>query len=92
MSPSAAPATPQVHAPGHASGHAHDHPHDPGHAHGHGHIHVHAHAPAAAAAPAGFWRGPPSLLMAGSGARLLGVGGLLVLLWAAVAWALGEPA
>jgi len=32
------------------------------------------------------------LLMAGAGARLLGVAGLLVLLWAAVAWALGEPA
>jgi hypothetical protein len=84
VSPSAAPATPQVHAPGHAPGHAHDHPHDHGHTPGHG--------PATAAAPAGFWRGPPSLLMAGAGARLLGVAGLLVLLWAAVAWALGEPA
>ena len=30
--------------------------------------------------------------MAGVGARLLGVAGLLGLLWAAVAWALGEPA
>ncbi len=30
--------------------------------------------------------------MSGVGARLLGVAALLVLLWAAVAWALGEPA
>jgi hypothetical protein len=30
--------------------------------------------------------------MTGAGARLLGVAGLLLLLWAAVAWALGEPA
>jgi hypothetical protein len=30
--------------------------------------------------------------MAGVGLRLLGVAGLLALLWAAVAWALGEPA
>ncbi len=34
----------------------------------------------------------PSLLMAGVGTRLLGVAGLLALLWLAVAWALGEPA
>ncbi len=90
VSPSAAPATPQVHAPGHASGHAHDHPHVHGHIHGSGHAHAHGEAPAAA--PAGLWRGPHSLLMAGAGARLLGVAGLLLLLWAAVAWALGEPA
>jgi len=30
--------------------------------------------------------------MAGAGGRLLGTLGLLVLLWLAVAWALGEPA
>lgn len=30
--------------------------------------------------------------MAGAGTRLLGTLGLLVLLWLAVAWALGEPA
>ena len=30
--------------------------------------------------------------MAGAGGRLLGVAGLLLLLWVAVAWALGEPA
>ncbi len=30
--------------------------------------------------------------MAGAATRLAGVAGLLLLLWAAVAWALGEPA
>jgi hypothetical protein len=30
--------------------------------------------------------------MAGVSARLLGVAGLVALLWLAVAWALGEPA
>lgn len=63
-------------------------------AHGHGPGHGHHHPPAPAA---GLLVGTPratlpSLLMAGVGARLLGVAVLLLLLWAAVAWALGEPA
>ena len=63
----------------------------PGHRHGHGHTHDHGHAHAGGPAPASPG-GPPSLLMAGVGTRLLGVAGLLALLWAAVAWAMGEPA
>ena len=90
VSPSAAPARAAVHASVHPAGPVHSHPHD--HPHEHAHGHGHGHGPAPAQPPASFWRGPPSLLMAGAGARLLGVAGLLVLLWAAVAWALGEPA
>ncbi len=33
----------------------------------------------------------PSLLMQSARLRLAGAGGLIVLLWLAVAWALGEP-
>ena len=61
-------------------GHSHASGHDPSHGHAHG-------QPQAATR-----RWPPSLLMAGVGSRLLGVAGLLLLLWAAVLWALGEPA
>lgn len=84
MSPSAAPAQPLVHAPGPAPGAVHDHPHHHPHDHGHGH----GPAQPSTAARGGL----PSLLMASVGMRLLGVAGLLLLLWAAVAWALGEPA
>jgi hypothetical protein len=71
-----------VHA--HGDGHAHE-----AHGHDHGHTHDdHAHgAPMETSPPL-----PASLLMAGAGSRLLGTLGLLVLLWLAVAWALGEPA
>ncbi len=61
---------------------AHGHSHAPGH--GHRHDQDQPLAPTR--------RLPPSLLMAGVGSRLLGVAGLLLLLWAAVLWALGEPA
>ena len=85
------PASPPAPAlPAHGHGHAHDQGDGHGHGHGHGHDHGgshHHHAPATASL-----RLPPSLLMAGVGSRLLGVAGLLLLLWAAVAWALGEPA
>lgn len=71
--------------------HGHGHAHDQGDGHSHDHgsssHHHHHQAPAAASL-----RLPPSLLMAGVGSRLLGVAGLLLLLWVAVAWALGEPA
>ena len=60
------------------------------HAHGPGHGDHHHHSPAPAATPQRA--ALPSLLMAGVGMRLLGVAGLLLLLWAAVAWALGDPA
>lgn len=92
MSRSAASATPQVQAPGHASGQMHSHPHPHPHPHPHDHAHPHRHGDTAAQAPAAAWPMLPSLLMAGAGVRLLGVAGLLLLLWAAVAWALGEPA
>ncbi len=72
----AASATPAAHVHTHA------------HAHGSGHGDHHPPAPAAATPRARL----PSLLMAGVGVRLLGVAGLLALLWLAVAWALGEPA
>ena len=71
-----------VRGDGHAHGHGHA-DHGPGHAH-----HGHAHGTPQEAPPAL----PASLLMAGAGGRLLGTLGLLVLLWLAVAWALGEPA
>ena len=58
----------------------------PGHSHATGHGHIH-HQP-----PPTTRRLPPSLLMAGIGSRLLGAAGLLLLLWAAVLWAIGEPA
>ncbi|GCL62946.1 hypothetical protein AQPW35_20270 [Rubrivivax pictus] len=63
--------------------HTHAHAHGPGQG-------DHHHPPAPAAAPLRAML--PSLLMAGVGTRLLGVAGLLALLWLAVAWALGEPA
>lgn len=83
MSRPAAPLVLPVHAHGDGPAHGHGHPHD--HAHGHKH---HAHGAAQDAAPAL----PASLLMAGAGSRLLGTLALLLLLWLAVAWALGEPA
>ena len=67
------------------------HRHDPlpGHLHTSAqeglHDHTHDHAPAPAR-PQGL-----SLLMHGVPARLAGTLGLLLLLWLAVAWALGEP-
>ncbi len=84
MSKPASPLAPAAPAQGH--GHAH------GHAHGHGHGHDHGDSPHHNAPSAASLRLPASLLMAGVGSRLLGVAGLLLLLWAAVAWALGEPA
>ena len=81
MSLPASPATPAAHGHGDAHGHAH--------AQAHPHSHHHSHG---GDAPAPQSSGLPSLLMAGAGARLLGVAGLLLMLWAAVAWALGEPA
>lgn len=80
MSRPAASATPAAHV--------HTHVHTHAHAHGSGHG-DHHHPPAPAATPRARL---PSLLMAGVGTRLLGVAGLLALLWLAVAWALGEPA
>jgi hypothetical protein len=79
MSRPAAPLAAAVHA--HGDGHAH------GHAHSHAH-HDHAHDAPQEAPPAL----PASLLMAGAGSRLLGTLGVLLLLWLAVAWALGDPA
>ena len=76
----ATPLAPPVHGHSHAPGHSHSHA--PGHDFGHGRDQP----------PAATRRLPPSLLMAGVGARLLGVAGLLLLLWAAVLWALGDPA
>lgn len=80
MSRPAAPLAAAVHAHGEGPGH--------GHAHGDSDGHAHGHVPAPEA-PASL---PASLLMAGAGSRLLGTLGLLLLLWLAVAWALGEPA
>jgi hypothetical protein len=79
------------HDHGPAHGHTHQHDHTHGHHHGHGHGDPHDQARGTTAAePAATL--PFSLLMAGAGHRLLGVAGLLALLWLAVAWALGEPA
>lgn len=64
----------------HAHPHAHAHPHG----HDHGHAPVRAH-PAAA-------EGGASVLMRGAGARVAVVLAALVLLWAAVAWALADLA
>lgn len=91
MSLPASPATPAAHGHGDAHGHGHAHGHPHGHTHGqaHGDGGDHGHQPTGAAPQPG---GLPSLLMAGVGARLLGVAGLLAVLWLAVAWALGEPA
>lgn len=87
MSRPAAPLAAAVHV--HADGHAHGHGGPHGHSHDHGHGHRdRAHGAPQEAPPAL----PASLLMAGAGSRLLGTLGLLVLLWLAVAWALGEPA
>lgn len=84
MSRPAAPLAAAVHS--HGDGHAHGHGDPHGHSHDNGHSHHdHAHGAPQEALPA-------SLLMAGAGSRLLGTLGLLVLLWLAVAWALGEPA
>lgn len=90
------PATPLAAAapvPSHggAQGHAHGH----GQADGHGHDdhgHHHAPGPAEDQAPVPPATLPASLLMAGAGSRLLATLGLLALLWAAVAWALGDTA
>ncbi|MDH4390687.1 MAG: hypothetical protein QE285_04595 [Aquabacterium sp.] len=90
MSLPATPATPAAHGLGHndAQGHRHTH----GHHHGHDHGHHHGHGSDAPPPQPGGLPNPPSLLMAGATTRLAGVVGLLLLLWAAVAWALGEPA
>lgn len=85
MPPSPAPLAAPEQVPGHRHGHTQDHGHAHAHAPGHGHAHAGGPAPASRG-------GPPSLLMAGVATRLLGVAGLLALLWAAVAWAMGEPA
>jgi hypothetical protein len=58
--------------------------------HGNGHAAGEPHGPDTAAAPDATL--PASLLMAGAGSRLLATLGLLALLWAAVAWALGDSA
>ncbi|MFT3666508.1 hypothetical protein [Piscinibacter sp.] len=52
------------------------------HVHMHDHEHDHGHA---APAPEG-----PSVLMRGAAARVLAALGAIVLLWAAVAWALAD--
>lgn len=63
---------------------SHEHAH--AHAHGHDHAHDHAHERPAAA------EGGASVLMRGAGARVAVVLAALVLLWAAVAWALADLA
>jgi hypothetical protein len=63
------------------------------HAHGHDHPHRHAeqaHAPAPVARRALDDRVPASVLMSGALPRLAAALAALVLLWAAVAWALAD--
>lgn len=70
--------------------HTHAHPHAHAHPHGHDHVHDHAHAPVQARPAAA--EGGASVLMRGAGARVAVVLAALVLLWAAVAWALADLA
>ncbi|WP_374676926.1 hypothetical protein [Piscinibacter sp.] len=63
---------------------SHEHAH--AHAHGHDHAHDHAHERPAAA------EGGASVLMRGAGTRVAVALAALVLLWAAVAWALTDLA
>lgn len=63
---------------------SHDHTHPHGHAGEHGHDHVHA-------VPQLRERGvPASVLMSGALPRMAAALAALVLLWAAVAWALAD--
>ena len=93
MSTPAAPAAAHAEVPGHTHGHAHDH--SDGQAHGPTQVNpqarARAHGPHAPAQPPAAGLGA-TLLMAGAASRVGGALGLLLLLWAAVAWALGEPA
>jgi hypothetical protein len=83
-------ASAQVRAGEHTHDHAHDHSHQHDHDHG-----THTHSPAhAAKTPPAIPASDPrsSLLMSSAPLRLAGAVMLIVLLWAAVAWALsGTP-
>jgi hypothetical protein len=65
--------------------HAHHDPSQHGHAHSHAHLHLPADLPARIAAD-----DAASVLMRGAVARIGVAFGAIVLLWAAVAWALSD--
>jgi hypothetical protein len=68
---------------------SHDHAHHDHSQHGHGHSHAHEHAPADVPARIAA-DDVASVLMRGASARIGVAIGAIVLLWAAVAWALSD--